>query len=339
MEISIVIPTKRRPEFLRSALLSIQKQTRIDIVREVIVSENGDATESRNVCNEFPTLPIRHINQKKVLPPTQHFRALAAASQSQWVAWIGDDDMWGRFHLEEAFRILSLHPEALSYLAECAPVRNEARRIFTSYTPILHSLGGPAAREFTDHWLWQAKDMCPETLVMTPLNIWSLVARRDVLLQASTCWIDHGGGLDADRLFLWKLACISPVAVNREVTLFYRVHEQADSQTLYKTNRSFYDKMSANYTRMIIRESEDLGLNPRELWSEAWTALNDWGKQRVMQACSKVAGAELRRIWGKDSFPDPNRRDSYAIARAAIKNICPPVLWALGRKLKSLKMK
>lgn len=62
MEISIIIPSRRRPEMLRECLAALTKQ-RVKI-GEILVVENDRSRHYGQLVREFPQLPIRWLQQK-----------------------------------------------------------------------------------------------------------------------------------------------------------------------------------------------------------------------------------------------------------------------------------
>jgi len=60
-DVSVLIPTAKRPDLLHTALESVDRQTEIARIGEVVVIENGEDRGSADVCKRFPNLPIRYL--------------------------------------------------------------------------------------------------------------------------------------------------------------------------------------------------------------------------------------------------------------------------------------
>src|SRR5688572_22058244 len=98
--ISVLVPTANHPKFLETALQSIARQTAIDKIEEVLVSENLLDRESEAVCKKFPNLPIRYILQDPPLTRFQNFDFLFNQARADLVALLCDDDWWAPGHLQ-----------------------------------------------------------------------------------------------------------------------------------------------------------------------------------------------------------------------------------------------
>lgn len=97
--ISVLIPTCKRPSLLKAALSAVRNQSAVYSIAEVIISENSESSESYSVCSAFPDLPIRYFQHKSPLRVEDHFWWLTQQAYSHWIAPLGDDDMWSRYHL------------------------------------------------------------------------------------------------------------------------------------------------------------------------------------------------------------------------------------------------
>jgi hypothetical protein len=84
---------------LRDALESIRRQSAVDAVARIVVSENGLNEESGKVCAEFPDLPIVYLLQNPPIPALLHLKAIWHQVESPLVAILHDDDWWAPGHL------------------------------------------------------------------------------------------------------------------------------------------------------------------------------------------------------------------------------------------------
>jgi hypothetical protein len=303
----------------------VASQTRLDSVREVIVSENGNNKESKEVCSEFTRLPIRYINRVPELDVVCHFETIVAEASSPWVALLGDDDMWSRYHLEEASRAVALYSDIAAFVGACAVVRNESCRLWRGYGMTLESILWPG-HTLPTVGLWPAKQMHLESLVRTPLNMWGTVGRKAPLLHGLRGWRENSHLFDADRIFLCKLASQGKVAVGREIGLFYRAHP-ASEFALFWSKVKARDAVSAETTRLIVNSAEHLGINIREDWFAALQAMSY--QQRHEYVASALPGAQqaLVQLWGKEAFgPDESLRQSLLL-RSVGRAILPPAVW------------
>ena len=114
MNISVVIPTYNRYEFLKRALRSVLSQTYSPF--EVIVIDDGSSDKTKQIIQDFPN--IKYFYQKN--------RGVSSArnlgiekSSSDWVAFLDSDDEWHENKLKEQIEFHKENPDILmSYTDE-----------------------------------------------------------------------------------------------------------------------------------------------------------------------------------------------------------------------------
>ncbi len=265
-----MIPTHRRPDFLRSALESVRNQSRLDLVLEIVVSENSEDPRSEVVCREFQDLPVRFIRQSPPFDAYLHLARLPTLAATPLVALLGDDDMWSRYHLEEAARLLASEPAAVACINMAVVANNSGRGIVGPHSTLLQSKVAPWIDRFSDHWTWGAKDVLLASLLWTPLNMWSYVGRRDATIDAMTVFAEPDQGTDADRFMLWRVAKAGPVVIGREVGLFYRMHSD-NACARMETEAPDVQRRSwrMNLERMLD-EAAEMGIDPKAEWQKTF---------------------------------------------------------------------
>ena len=114
MNISVVIPTYNRYQFLKRALTSIYAQTHMP--KEVIIIDDGSTDNTSQIQNDFPH--AKYIYQKN--SGVSSARNLGIKnSTSQWIAFLDSDDTWHVDKLTEQVRFHKQNPHAkMSYTAE-----------------------------------------------------------------------------------------------------------------------------------------------------------------------------------------------------------------------------
>lgn len=326
MEISVVIPTHKRADLLRSTLSSVAAQSRTDQIREVIVSENSSDEASKRVCKEFSSLPMRHINRQPPLGILQHFETAVAEARAPWVAWIADDDMWSRYHLAESERLLALHSEAVAYVGACVLVDNESRQIWGGYGLTIDSMFPPSQQAYCDHRIWTLKQVLTETLLRTPVNLWGVVCRKQALLKAVAGWRESEPAWDNDRIFWCRLAREGSLVVGCEVSLFYRIHAVSEAAQ-YTKKSAAWDAASAQTTKAVIAEAEACGVDLRAEWTRVWQALSPPQRERFLRGSLPGAITGLQKVWGKNAVASGVRTGGLSRAKDACRALCPPVAW------------
>jgi hypothetical protein len=291
---------------LRHTLQSIRIQSKKEYIATIIVSENSDDQRSAQVVAAFPDLPISYITQDPALDAYQHFAALLQLVNTDWVAFLGDDDLWGRYHLEEAMRCLAGAPDAIAYLGRDVIFRDDYGINFQTghYLPPVkashESLLTQGYQAFTP------EDMHSACLLSTPLNMWTLVGKTPMIREAFRVFTETRPGSDCDRYMLWTLSQLGKILVGREISLFYRKHaENAYDQMLAEDYRFHQEKAAAYTNTMISRAEQQL-----PGWKTAWTAMtermsdtersNFWrwaipGAKQALKACLPQEVSRLNR--------------------------------------------
>ena len=108
-EVSIVIPTHDRPNFLKRALLSVVNQTFMDW--EILVVQNGPDRGAKAVCENYSRegLAVRYLFEPR--PGAAGARnAGIRASKGRFIAFLDDDDRWYPEKLETQVEVLRNYP-------------------------------------------------------------------------------------------------------------------------------------------------------------------------------------------------------------------------------------
>ena len=107
--VTVVIPTRDRPDFLRRAITTALSQQAVDV--EVVVVDDGsrDSDAVDRVCRQSGVTLVRLPSRGNV---SEARNAGIAASNTQWVAFLDDDDVWAPKKLDLQLRALAEAPEA-----------------------------------------------------------------------------------------------------------------------------------------------------------------------------------------------------------------------------------
>lgn len=89
--LSVVIPTRLRPELLALAVESAINQTDYDDF-EVVVSVNGEANESRAAVERFPSKHLRYFEIGEDVDAYSSWHFAASQSQGEYMLLLADDD-------------------------------------------------------------------------------------------------------------------------------------------------------------------------------------------------------------------------------------------------------
>jgi glycosyltransferase involved in cell wall biosynthesis len=332
MKITILIPTYKRARLLYSTIASVKNQTLRDCIAEVVVSENSTDSGSLDVVAQFPDLPIRHVFQTPPVDTGTHFARLLDRATTEWVAVVGDDDMWSRHHLADAVRCIAAHPEAVAYIAQNVVTTSNGRTAIGGAAPLLTEYLGDRSKGLVDCWVYDSLKMGVASLLVTPFNVWGIVARRTALAAAFTAFSEPGSGHDSDRYMLWLLAQQGPVAIGREIGLFYRQHPESGCLRMLKEDPDLHREMSKEYTRRIIRDAENIGLPLKETWLAAMRAIPMEERRRYRRATPGAIIALLE-LWG-DEAKSMLSEGSPSSLKRFVADLTPPLAWRTGARLK-----
>ena len=104
--VSVVVPTRDRPELLREALQSIRALENDGVRFEIIVGDNGTSSDTQKVAEAFDAIYLH----------TSTFGAAAArniamrAATADYIAFLDDDDVWTSNHIHGHLALLAANP-------------------------------------------------------------------------------------------------------------------------------------------------------------------------------------------------------------------------------------
>ncbi len=90
--VSVVIPTFNRPDLLRIALKSALDQSYRNI--EVIVQDNAGEKDARAAVSGLPDPRVRYIRNPVTVSQSENVVSACLRSRGDYVAILGDDDVW-----------------------------------------------------------------------------------------------------------------------------------------------------------------------------------------------------------------------------------------------------
>jgi glycosyltransferase involved in cell wall biosynthesis len=105
--VSVVVPTRDRPELLREALESIRALERDGVSFEIIVGDNGTSKETRQIVEAFKAVYLHTSKQGSAAARNIAMRAATA----DYLAFLDDDDLWTSNHIHEHLKLLVANPD------------------------------------------------------------------------------------------------------------------------------------------------------------------------------------------------------------------------------------
>ena len=348
LRVTILIPTRNRPEMLNNCLQSLLRQSRRDIIQKVVVSENSADERSSSVAERYSLdLPMQFIRQSHEPSAYEHIAALTHYVDSPHVALIGDDDMWDRYHLEEAERAFASNPTIISYYGQTIAVANETCYPLRSIGQSLMQVPTTSDRSLKDFYLWDKRLTAMHCMSHTPVNIWALVSQTEPFKEAVAASFGNPKFNllpSADKIFIWELSKLGDTAVGRHISLFYRRHSTAEMESA--TLNSFSEAEESDYriTMHIAQDAMTLGIDAPQDWRNLYAiAISKHG----LADCIHPWTATLRNYLILDEQPEseaPSAQNKQGPARknylkAFVYLITPPLIaWGL-RKLSPFGIK
>ncbi len=107
--VSVIIPTYKRPEYLRRAIKSVLSQSFQNF--ELIVVENGDSVEGRDVVSKFQAANhrVRYLYRQEPDPCLARNVGITAA-KGKYIALLDNNDEWLTTKLERQTAVLDSDP-------------------------------------------------------------------------------------------------------------------------------------------------------------------------------------------------------------------------------------
>ena len=110
MDISVVIPTCNRYNFLKRAIESVLAQNYLP--KEIIVVDDGSSDATSQIKKDFEF--IKYIYQENSGVSLARNKGIQNAT-NPWIAFLDDDDTWKKNKLEKQLNIMKNSNAILSY--------------------------------------------------------------------------------------------------------------------------------------------------------------------------------------------------------------------------------
>lgn len=252
--ISVLIPTANRPEFLRTALMSVQRQSALKSITEVIVSENAGNPASGQICKDFDSLPIRYIYRHPQTEAIEHFSLLFRDAQNDLIALLFDDDWWAVDHIKNSLRHFAAPSDVSCYYSAYFIVRSEACSL--QCHPTLEFWTGSGFQSIEDHWKLTLSDIAVSCLVDVPCSYSTMVGPSEYIRKAWHTVVQSGNKYDTDRTLALELARLGAIIVNSTPEVFVRFHPQQDKNRYTNEQIKKFKNASLHYLINVCRKQQ-----------------------------------------------------------------------------------
>jgi glycosyltransferase involved in cell wall biosynthesis len=238
-DVSIILPTFNRVQYLRPAIDSVLAQTFVDW--ELIIADDGSAGETRSYLQAITDRRVRTMWRTHCGNPSMVRNAAIRVAAAPYVAFIDSDDTWHAQMLERQISVLRCQPGRRWIYTHCNRIDEEGR-------PIRDEL--------------LRRQVLPEGWIFESLltNLKNQMAMSSVMIERA--FFDEVGGFDDDQrwcedqdLFL-RLALRSPVALIAEPMCSIRAHREHYSGNRiaeYVSRVRLYGKLADSMTDRRLR--------------------------------------------------------------------------------------
>ena len=259
--VSVVITHRNRPEQLRAAVLSVQRQTRRP--DEVLIVDDVSAPDVRRAIEDLSDVAKIHHNDRNLGPSGSRNAGLAEAA-GQWVAFLDDDDLYLPERLEKQLGYLRKNPDC-EYLGSGA-----------------WGVSSGGTKEYWGERQTGPKDL-REVLTRTAAIPSTVLARKDVLIRS--------GG------FPPKIRWLEDFELGiRLVARGVGVHFLAEPLVLYRQGED--DQATARGRRMLVSHLA-IVFRYRALYCREFGLLGAWQMAaRVCRKRGRRAGLPGKVLWG-----------------------------------------
>jgi len=234
-KVTVCIPTFNRAGYLREAIQSVLDQTFIDF--ELLISDNASSDNTAEVVAGFTDPRVRYHRHATNIGIGGNHQACAELAQTEWMAFLSDDDLFQPNHLADAFAALAQYPQSVYYacaiemFGDCTPEIRRPAALSHVVEPLTYY---PPAR---------AVDFLG---LENPGFLNTIVCRRDAFKDLF--W-GSPGFVHMDVLVMTQLMVQGGFVFDTAPTVRYRSHGSNISQRL--TNRRYTLRLACMFSYTV----------------------------------------------------------------------------------------
>lgn len=274
-KVSVIVPTRDRPHFLREALESIRALEAPDLELEIIVGDNGSTAHAEAIATRFNAV---HVKVSGNGASVARNAALRRAT-GDYIAFLDDDDRWVGTHLRKHLELLEQRAEIDAVIGQVVSADHLMRRVGAPW-PDEVSEGPALLRRMLSGFFPQ---------------IGSVVARAHVYQAIGGFDERLIGGEDLD--WLLRLARQNKLAVVLTESVLFRGRPLGTFDKL-QLDRSRYDRKV--FFRHAVPEWR-IWQSPKKFWLAYYGTLKHFYRYFVDAAARRAARGErlaaLEAIW------------------------------------------
>ena len=122
---SVVIPAYNKEKTISKVLDSVRCQTRIDLIDEIIIVNDGSTDRTEQVVHNYrknhPELAILYIRQSNQGPSVARNHGIKLA-RGEWIALLDADDVWRKDKIEKQYSVIQSN-NRICFLGSCYPLK------------------------------------------------------------------------------------------------------------------------------------------------------------------------------------------------------------------------
>lgn len=307
-EVSIILPTFNRVDYLREAIDSVLAQTHRNW--ELIIADDGSDDATRSFLSSLRDQRIAAIFMDHVGNPGAVRNRAIRVARAAYLAFLDSDDVWAPRKLEVQLGLMKARPDRRWSYTNCAEIDERGRPLPASLEPFV--LGDGQIVELL---------LMSRACIATP----SIVAERDL--------VDEVGGFDEGQHFgedfdLWvRLALRSDVSVSAEALVFIRNNH---------TDRYSRDRLAA-YRAWVRLFGKLEGLMPNSRLRSICRR-NRWERALVLAGLHADRGnglAVARTVLSSSAYAWPYPKWWWGAVKSLARPVVPSKLRSMYRRAKS----
>lgn len=181
-KVSVIIPTRDRPQLLREAIESVRAIEGPDLQFEVIVGDNGSTPQTPAIV---AALGAKHVKATRGAGASVARNAALRKATGEFIAFLDDDDHWLPTHLRAHLEVLKERPDIDAVVGQVISADHKMRPVSEPWPAKPPGEGAELVRHMLGGYFPQ---------------IGAVVARRDALADVGAFDETLIGGEDLDWL-------------------------------------------------------------------------------------------------------------------------------------------
>lgn len=275
--VSVVVPTRDRPHFLREALESIRALEGPEFDIEIVIGDNGNSPQNIALAEKYGALYVR---AEQGTGASVARNAAIYAATGQYIAFLDDDDRWLPSHLRAHLELMDRRPEIDAVIGQVISCDHLMRPISEPWPATPPGEGDELLRRMLSGYFPQ---------------IGSVVVRASALEHVGVFDEELIGGEDLD--WLLRFARRQKLAVVQTQSVLFRGRTLGSCDKL-QLDRSRYDRKV--FYRHALPEWR-IWESPAEIWRAHYGTLKHFYRYFVDCAVRFAARGErwkaLQAIW------------------------------------------